>query len=165
MNQMDAQIPDFARFRSYLHLLARLQLGDRPDPDPSDFALLEAHLGFAACRANSEAERRRGSGARSRTTSPMPSAAAPGPGGMPRGKWRSMPHWPNHRCESASGQLPPVHDPSRRPNATNRRSGWRQPWRHSPRRNARHWFSSTGRGSPRTKSASAWGVPRPQSEG
>jgi RNA polymerase sigma-70 factor (ECF subfamily) len=52
--------PDLARFRSYLHSLARLQLGDRPGVDPSDLVqqtLLEAHREQADCRANTDAER------------------------------------------------------------------------------------------------------------
>jgi RNA polymerase sigma-70 factor, ECF subfamily len=52
--------PDLARFRSYLHLLARLQLGDRPGLDPSDLVqqtLLEAHRELSACRAVTDAER------------------------------------------------------------------------------------------------------------
>jgi len=52
--------PDLARFRPYLHLLARLHLGGRADPDASDLVqqtLLEAHRGAAACRAATDAER------------------------------------------------------------------------------------------------------------
>jgi RNA polymerase sigma-70 factor (ECF subfamily) len=52
--------PDLGRFRSYLHLLARLQLGDRPELDPSDLVqqtLLEAHRAHGACRAGTDAER------------------------------------------------------------------------------------------------------------
>ena len=60
MKEPDHPGPDLARFRSYLHLLARLQLGDRPGVDPSDLVqqtLLEAHREQADCRANTDAER------------------------------------------------------------------------------------------------------------
>ncbi len=60
MSRPECPTPDLARFRSYLHLLARLQLGDRSDPDPSDVVqqtLLDAHRGYAACRATTDAER------------------------------------------------------------------------------------------------------------
>ena len=60
MHQPEHPAPDLARFRSYLHLLARLQLGDRPGVEPSDLVqqtLLEAHRGWADCRAESDAER------------------------------------------------------------------------------------------------------------
>jgi RNA polymerase sigma-70 factor (ECF subfamily) len=59
-NPSDRAGPDLGRFRSYLHLLARLQLGDRPELDPSDLVqqtLLEAHRAYGACRATTEAER------------------------------------------------------------------------------------------------------------
>src|ERR1700733_15556395 len=60
MPQPEQLGPDLARFRSYLHLLARLQLGDRPGLDPSDLVqqtLLEAHREQADCRAGTDAER------------------------------------------------------------------------------------------------------------
>lgn len=56
----EAPAPDLGRFRSYLHLLARLQLGDRAGLDQSDLVqqtLLEAHQGYAECRAATDAER------------------------------------------------------------------------------------------------------------
>jgi RNA polymerase sigma-70 factor (ECF subfamily) len=60
VSQPERSEHDLARFRSYLHLLARLQLGDRPGLDPSDLVqqtLLEAHRERAACRAQTSAER------------------------------------------------------------------------------------------------------------
>jgi RNA polymerase sigma-70 factor (ECF subfamily) len=54
--------PDLARFRSYLHLLARLQARDHPAArlDPSDLVqqtLLEAHRTAGAFRGATDAER------------------------------------------------------------------------------------------------------------
>ncbi len=60
MNNPEDPAPDLGRFRSYLHLLARLHLGDRAALDPSDLVqqtLLDAHRGYAACRATTDAER------------------------------------------------------------------------------------------------------------
>jgi RNA polymerase sigma-70 factor (ECF subfamily) len=60
MSQLELPGPDLARFRSYLHLLARLQLGDRSALDPSDLVqqtLLEAHRERKRCRADTDAER------------------------------------------------------------------------------------------------------------
>jgi RNA polymerase sigma-70 factor (ECF subfamily) len=60
MSQLEQPGPDLARFRSYLHLLARLQLGERAPFDPSDLVqqtLLEAHRERAKCRAGNDAER------------------------------------------------------------------------------------------------------------
>lgn len=59
---MPADDFDLERFRSYLHLLARLRLRDRPGDrlDPSDVVqqtLLEAHRNRAACRAATDAGR------------------------------------------------------------------------------------------------------------
>lgn len=57
---MNPSEPDLARYRSYLHLLARLQLGDRYDLDPSDLVqqtLLEAHRVWTQCQAQTEAQR------------------------------------------------------------------------------------------------------------
>jgi RNA polymerase sigma-70 factor (ECF subfamily) len=59
-NPRDPADPDLGRFRSYLHLLARLHLGERAALDPSDLVqqtLLEAHRAYGACRATTEAER------------------------------------------------------------------------------------------------------------
>ena len=60
MNHPEDPVPDFGRFRSYVHLLARLHLGDRPGLDPSDLVqqtLLEAHRAYGGCRASTDAER------------------------------------------------------------------------------------------------------------
>jgi RNA polymerase sigma-70 factor (ECF subfamily) len=60
MSLLEQPSPDLARFRSYLHLLARLQLGDRAALDPSDLVqqtLLEAHRERNRCRADTDAER------------------------------------------------------------------------------------------------------------
>jgi RNA polymerase sigma-70 factor (ECF subfamily) len=51
--------PDLARLRSYLHLLARIQMGAGSALDPSDVVqqtLLEAHREWTACRATTEGE-------------------------------------------------------------------------------------------------------------
>ncbi len=60
MTPPEDPVPDLARFRSYLHLLARLHLGGRADLDASDLVqqtLLEAHRGLADCRATTDADR------------------------------------------------------------------------------------------------------------